>query len=340
MSIKEKLASTAKEKKQLTPKQQKVRNILNWVATGVCIVVIVFALVVAIFMISSASNEEKLMKFGKKIYMNVVSDSMSPVFTKNDVIIVESFDKDVDLDKIKVGQIVTYKMQKGTHFYFNTHRIIALEYDEKNNLSKVITRGDNQNGTWQAAAEEYAKNGSAGSFDIIGVRELVDIGAIRGTWGSVNEDGTYTAGKMLKGCGAFSNWIQDQDPESGHFGECMKVRFFCIVVLPLILLFVVYAFVLIRTLVIAKLENQNKVQAEQVITVDSLSDEEKRRLAQEYLASLAQDTSDPTKVVQDAQEGSDKVVASEPQPTTVDDEPTLVDEKVDTESSDDKQDNQ
>lgn len=59
--------------------------------------------------------------------------------------------------------------------------------------------------------------------------------------------------------------------------------------LPLILLFVIYAFVLIRTLVIAKLENQRKVQAEQVVTVDSLSDEEKRRLAQEYLASLAKE---------------------------------------------------
>ena len=58
------------------------------------------------------------------------------------------------------------------------------------------------------------------------------------------------------------------------------------VVLPLILLFVIYAFVLIRTIVIAKLENQRKVQAQQVVTVDSLSDEEKRRLAQEYLASL------------------------------------------------------
>ena len=55
------------------------------------------------------------------------------------------------------------------------------------------------------------------------------------------------------------------------------------------LLCVIYAFVLIRTLVIAKLENQRKVQAEQVVTVDSLSDEEKRRLAQEYLASLAKE---------------------------------------------------
>ena len=66
------------------------------------------------------------------------------------------------------------------------------------------------------------------------------------------------------------------------------------VVLPLILLFVIYAFILVRTLVIAKLENQRKVQSEQVITVDSLSDEEKRRLAQEYLASLQAQTGGDT----------------------------------------------
>ena len=87
---------------------------------------------------------------------------------------------------------------------------------------------------------------------------------------------------MLKGVGGFSNWIQDTE----NFGANQKTRFFCVVVLPLILLFVIYAFILVRTLVIAKLENQRKVQSEQVVSVDGLSDEEKRRLAQELLASL------------------------------------------------------
>lgn len=95
---------------------------------------------------------------------------------------------------------------------------------------------------------------------------------------------------MLKGVGGFSNWIQD----TAYSGAQQKTRFFCVVVLPLILLFVIYAFILVRTLVIAKLENQRKVQAEQVITVDSLSDEEKRRLAQEYLASLQAQTGGDT----------------------------------------------
>ena len=107
MNIKEKLASAKNGKKELTPKQQKVRNILNWVATAVCVIVIIFALVVAIFTIAGA-NDDHLTRFGNKIYMNVASDSMSPTFTPNDVIIADSFDKAKNLDKIKVGQVVNW----------------------------------------------------------------------------------------------------------------------------------------------------------------------------------------------------------------------------------------
>lgn len=266
MSFKEKIASL--RSRELTPKQQTARTVINWVVTALCIVFIVFALVVAIFTIAGA-NDEHLTRFGDKIYMNVASSSMEPAFSRSDVIIVDAFDKDSDMDKIKVGQVITFETKyfNGTSFYsgYNTHRIVDIKYTDDTNtvIDKVITKGDN--------VEE-------------GKTESVAISSIIATWG----DGEKS-GKMLKGVGNFSNWIQDQDPENGHFGENQKVRFFCVVVLPLILLFVIYAFVLIRTLVVAKLENQRKLKAEQVVTVDSLSDEEKRRLAQEYLASLQEE---------------------------------------------------
>ncbi len=276
MNVKEKLSSIGKNKKELTPKQQKVRTILNWVATAVCIVVIVFALVVAIFTISSTTNDNHLMQFGDKIYMNVASDSMDPTFSASDILIVDAFDKDDDMDKIQVGQVITFKTTArsngSTYEIFNTHRIVKINYSDENNtvVMNVVTRGDNQDLSWKDAIEQ----GTLGHVETVSVDNII------ATWGDGEEDG-----KMLKGVGGFSNWIQDTE----NFGKSQKVRFFCVVVLPLILLFVIYAFVLIRTLVIAKLENQRKVQAEQVVTVDSLSDEEKRRLAQEYLASLQQE---------------------------------------------------
>lgn len=283
MNLKEKFAQKAKEKKELSPKQQKVRSILNWVATGVCIVVIVFALVVAIFTIASATNDDHLTRFGDKIYLNVATDSMAPTFSPDDVIIADALDS-ANAKSLKVGQVVTFRALKDGYRYFNTHRIVAINRNDAGEVSSYTTRGDNQSSTWQDAAAELLKDKEDRNADVIGSTENVQASAIVATWGSVNEDGTFTSGKMLKGVGGFSNWIQDTE----HFGASQKVRFFCVVVLPLILLFVIYAFVLIRTIVIAKLENQRKVQAQQVVTVDSLSDEEKRRLAQEYLASLQQ----------------------------------------------------
>lgn len=301
MNLKEKFAQKAKEKKELSPKQQKVRSILNWVATGVCIVVIVFALVVAIFTIAGATNDDHLTRFGDKIYLNVATDSMAPAFSPDDVIIATALDS-ANAKSLKVGQVVTFRTtvstSSGRYQIFNTHRIVAINRTDAGEVSSYTTRGDHQSSTWQDAAAELLKDKDDRNADVIGSTENVQASAIVATWGSVNEDGTFTSGKMLKGVGGFSNWIQDTE----HFGASQKVRFFCVVVLPLILLFVIYAFVLIRTIVIAKLENQRKVQAQQVVTVDSLSDEEKRRLAQEYLASLQQQGGDS------AQSGDDVVL--------------------------------
>ncbi len=264
-----------KEKKELTQKQQTVRTVLNWVASIACIIVIVFALVVAIFTISSTTNERHLMQFGDTIYMNVASDSMAPTFDKSDMIICDLFNAEEDNDKLVKGQVITFEANIAGYLAFNTHRIVDVEYAADGTVLRVRTRGDNQDGDWKTSTE------SDGSWD----SGSVAVDKIVSTWGSVDEDGNFTSGKMLKGVGAFSNWIQDVE----HPGKdsSAKVRFFCVVVLPLILLFVIYAFILIRTLVIAKLENNKPVESENAVTVDSLSDEEKRRLAEEYLAKMA-----------------------------------------------------
>lgn len=271
MNIKEKLASASK--KERTPQQQKAMTILNWVATAVCIVVIVFALVVAIFTIAGTTNDDHLMRFGDKIYLNVASDSMEPTFDTSDVIIATAFDYQKQISELKVGQVITFKTTArsggATYEIFNTHRIVRINFAEDGKtVRNFTTRGDNSKSgdkdnstiSWQDAV---AQNN-------LGLTETVAPSNVVATWGSVDENGNFVEGKMLKGVGGFSNWIQDTE----NFGASRKTRFFCVVVLPLILLFVIYAFILVRTLVVAKLENQRKVQSEQVITVDSLSDEE------------------------------------------------------------------
>ncbi len=272
--------SSQKEKKELTPSQQKVRTILNWVVNVICIVLIVFALVVAIFTIIRSANPDNITRVGDNCYFSVASDSMAPTFKKNDVIISTAYSGDgADL---KVGQVITFKFlryQAGSNYPdFNSHRVVGIEKNAAGTVTAIRTRGDNQEGRWQDTVAEDADHSSWDKHKV----SPEDIVAV---WGDVSEGENgeliFTSGKMLKGAGALGNFMQD--PVEG------KTRFFCIVVLPLILLFVIYAFILVRTLVIAKLENNKKVAGEQVVTVDSLSDEEKRRLAEEYLASLSRE---------------------------------------------------
>lgn len=268
-------------KKELTPQQQKVRTILSWVANVACVLVVVFALVVAIFIIAG-SNDDKLTRFGKKIYMNVASDSMEPTFATSDVIIADAFDGTAS--DLKVGMVVTFKtnINIGGTLYesYNTHRIMKIAG------TQVYTRGDNQEGSWKDAIGESTD----GSWD----PSPVSVSKIVATWGSVDADGNYTSGKMLKGVGGFSNWIQD----TANAGQNMKTRFFCVIVLPLILLFVLYAFVLVRTLIIAKLEKERV--AKTAPAAGDLSEEEKRRIAEEYMASL--NASSETQETQENQE--------------------------------------
>ncbi len=263
-----------KERKELTPRQQKVKTAFSWIGTIVCIALIIFALVEAIFAISRTTNDDNVSKFGNKYYLTVASDSMEPTIMVDDMIIGVAYEGDGS--DLQVGQVITFRDEKrvGGSLYkvLNTHRIVRIEGSGSN--LKFYTKGDNAEGE-----------------DSIG-KSVSDIVC---TWGSVveaeynSETKTFTTleyenGTTLKGLGAFANYMQDTD----NMGESMKTRFFCIIVLPLIILFVIYAVVLIRTLVIAKLEKERVAKTEPAqVDINSLSDEEKQRLAMEYMAMLA-----------------------------------------------------
>ena len=248
-----------KEKKDLTPKQQKVKNILNWVVNILCIVIIIFSLIVAIFTIVRSANGG-IADFGGNCYLNVMSDSMEPTFSEKDVIIGKAYKGDGS--DLKVGQVITFKITRvvngKTQNTFNSHRIVEVK--NQNGVYRFTTKGDNAV--------------RADSNDVLAYNVVA-------TWGSVDAEGNAHSGKIMKGVGGFANWLNDL--------EHGRTRFFCVIVLPLILLFVAYGFVLVRSLIIARYENNKQVVGEQSMSVDSLSDEEKRRLAQELLASLQAD---------------------------------------------------
>lgn len=248
-----------REKKELTPAQKKWKTAGSWIVNIICIAIIIFTLIVSIQTVIRTTNEDGVANLFGTAFMPVKTDSMSGTFEKGDVILCDVYKGDgFDL---KVGQVITFKTSVlGTDkkFYesFNTHRISRIE------AGRIYTKGD--------------KAGLSEDSSAVLANQIV------ATWGSVGEDGTLYAGKVWAGMGKLSNWLED--PVVG------RTRFFCAIVLPLILLFVIYAFVLIRTLVIAKLDKAKAEAAAAAanVSADSLSEEDKRRLAEEYLASLAQ----------------------------------------------------
>lgn len=275
-----------REKKELTPKQQKTRTILGWVASALCVVIIVLALVISIMTITRTTGEKGVAHIAGNAFMPVQTDSMEPTFDKGDLIITKIYEGDgTDL---KVGQVITYKARVnsgGTLVeIFKTHRIKEITTQSNGSLRFTVV-GDNPNPEDGAAGVDYVYPDS--------------IVATWGTPATLNADGTFTitedthGGNMGK-IGVFINWLQGN-----------RTNYFLVIVLPLILMFVIYAYILIRSFVMAKLA-KTKEEAANSATVDGLSEEDKRRLAEAYLAELARKHAEEATAETPATDISDK----------------------------------
>ncbi|MBR2333932.1 MAG: signal peptidase I [Clostridia bacterium] len=264
------MSKIKKEKKELTPQQIKVRNILGWVVTALCIALIITSLVISIVTIANAGNTTGELKgIGGNVFMPVQTDSMEPTFKAGDLIITKIYEGDGS--DLKVGQVITYRDRVGqngvTYEIFVTHRIADIGVDENGKVIQFKVVGDNPN----------PQDGASGTDTV----KVSDVVATWGTPAEQNADGTFNVTKDTKGgnmgqIGALINFIQHD-----------KTNYFLIIVLPLIIIFLIYVFFLVRSLVIAKIA---KTKEEAVSTaVDGLSEEDKRRLAEEYLAQLARE---------------------------------------------------
>ena len=249
---------SAKAKKELTPKQKKIQTALKWVVNVLCILIIVFALVLSVVTIAQTTDTDNLPHLGKNYFLAVKTDSMSGTVEVGDMIIAKQVSSD-EAKQLEVGQVITFRKKTSGTTIINTHRII--EVINVNGAVSYRTQGDH---------EALPDGGSIGSGNVI---------AIWGTPGSQTDKDSY--GKVLKGVGKINNWLYDED----HLSASGKsTRYFLVIVLPLILLFVGYGFVMIYSLV------KNKLAKQAEVAVNDLSDEDKERIAREYLASQGVDT--------------------------------------------------
>lgn len=272
---------SAKAKKELTPKQKKIQTALNWVINAICILIIVFALVLSVVTIAQTTDKDNLPHLGKNYFMAVQSDSMSGTFEVGDMIITKQVSDD-QAKSLQVGQVITFReIYNGKTVRINTHRIV--EVIDQNGSVQYRTKGDHE-----------------ASPDI----RLVGSGNVIATWGTPGSQGDKSSyGKVLKGVGKINNWLY----EEGSLSESGKsTRYFLVIVLPLILLFVGYGFVMIYSLV------KNKMAKNAEMAVNDLSEEDKEKIAREYLASQGVDTGDTTiEDIEQSKETSTEDSASE-----------------------------
>ena len=101
------MSKIKKEKKELTPEQIKVRNILGWVVTALCIALIITSLVISIVTIANAGNTTGELKgIGGNVFMPVQTDSMEPTFKAGDLIITLGCG-----DVYKVAEMIAEKLK-------------------------------------------------------------------------------------------------------------------------------------------------------------------------------------------------------------------------------------
>ena len=105
-------------------------NVLTWI-------ILVFALLVTVVVFSSGRNNgvANLMGF---IPLTVESNSMSPTFSMDDLIICREVD---DINQLKEGDVITFWTIIDGKRVKNTHRITGINQAE--NSRSFVTRGDN-----------------------------------------------------------------------------------------------------------------------------------------------------------------------------------------------------
>ena len=196
-----------------------VLNVLVWIF-------LVFAFVMMVFAFASISNDYGVPVLGKKVLLNVVSESMKPVINKGDLITGTTLTLE-EKQQLKVGDIITFYVDLDGNGYreINTHRIVKVIGEGADIAFR--TKGDN--------ASMYPVNVEDDGYSV----QLSDVIC---TW----KEGD----SQVKGLGSVLGFLQS------------RVGFLCLVVIPLALFFIYEIVHFVLVLVKAKGEGKRVITAE------------------------------------------------------------------------------
>ncbi len=224
-------------------KNKKSKKIITIVLNVLLWIFLIFALIMMIFAISSATNEYGVPILGKKVILNVVSESMEPTIMKGDMLTGTVLTKE-EKAELKTEDIISFfaDINGDGIKELNTHRIVTVVQVGENVAFR--TKGDN--------ADMYPIN-------VVDDGYTIQLDDILCSW---KEGDT-----QLHGMGSFLAFLQG------------RVGFLCIVVIPLILLFI---YEIIRfAIMLSRIRNKNKKEIS-----DQEKEEIRRQAIEEYRRSL------------------------------------------------------
>ena len=141
-----------KTDKKPIPKAKKIYNI---VSTIIVALVFVFLIVIVAMMLSQRHNGKDSKVFGYYMY-DVVTDSMTPTIQPKSVIL----SKEVkDSSELKVGDIITFTAPSGPLQGMNeTHRIVEIVFKDDGTIDYIITEGDKYNPDYNKEVSSHTRD--------------------------------------------------------------------------------------------------------------------------------------------------------------------------------------
>ena len=267
-------------------------GIANLIFTIVQIVLIVICVVASIFIIINPSRYRAKAEDCNTDMMVVMSDSMEPTISVNDII----FGKDVPDGILPLGTVVTYAVKSNQGYYLNTHRIVGYVYSYINEEEKTVTSK-----TYYVKGEFEDKDDLDPSWTLLGYvtrgdKYTLELGASLDDCRVFDEDGNISLAKDDAGYRSLDGDVLAvwEGGKIGFIGTVVKflqdpLAFGLIILLPLVLLFAYNIFLIVKMIIADKTAKAREEALNEVRATQLDEEEIKRKAIEEYLASIKKD---------------------------------------------------
>lgn len=226
-------------------KMTKARKIYNIVSTIIVALIFVGLIAIVAMMFIQKKNGQDSKIFGYYMY-DVVTDSMTPTIEPGSVILSKAVKSE---NEFAEGDIITFIAPSGALKGYNeTHRIVHIERNEDGSIKYIKTEGDKYNPTYSPSATEEIDE-----------------------WELKPQDVKAKYVKTSKFIGGLRNFL------SKWYGYVVLIA------LPMIIVMILFIVGYVKDKAEIAREEEKKNAIENGTNLDSLTEEDKKRLLEEYL---------------------------------------------------------